>query len=65
MGSDTATCPSCDIGWRGPQAHEKGMDHEKKANHVVWYDHDPEGSETETVEVQIKWTRRNHAAECP
>lgn len=53
----TATCPTCDIGWRGPNAESIGLDHEKTTGHVVWFDEDPSVTETEdSGPLAIVWT---------
>jgi hypothetical protein len=41
----TATCADCDKAWRGPHAHERGLAHDKEAQHVVWFDEDEDTTE--------------------
>jgi hypothetical protein len=45
--TDTATCTDCRRAWRGPNAHKRGQEHQDATGHVVWYDTDPDATETE------------------
>lgn len=52
--TQTATCADCDVGWRGPHAHDHGGEHETATGHVVWYD-EIEGDEPDTGPFAIVW----------
>lgn len=52
----TATCADCDIGWRGPNAHQAGEDHSIQAKHVVWYD-ETEGDWPDAGPFRVIWVK--------
>jgi hypothetical protein len=51
---NTATCAECDHGWRGNDAPEHGLEHEKQTGHVVWFDDNPDASDEWEGVVQWK-----------
>lgn len=51
--TETATCPECSIGWRGPSAHTRGLEHETQTNHVVWYDTNPDTTEEDSGPLKM------------